>query len=412
MARGALLALLTLAACRSQRPAGEERVARARAGTGDIVIGVPFPWAAYSEVRYGEGLQMAVDETNASGGVRGRRVRLLREDDHGSVDEGRVVAQRLAGNPDVLAVIGHLQSFVSVPAAAIYDLAGVVMLSPMATDPALTSQGYRQVFSGTMSERAMGRSLAEDAAARGYRRVAICYIRNRYGRGLANAFEERAGEIGVTIAARQSYDVTSGGGDSDARAFEPTLREWQRMQFDAIFLAGEVPSATQFLVAARAVGITVPVIGGEAMSSPALLQAGAAAEGTIVAGMFHPDEPRPAVQRFSASFTRRFGVPPDGGSAVGYDAVHVLVNAMRRAPSLVPADIATALHQTPAWEGVTGTYRFDRDGNLVDKQFVTMVVRRGRFEYLPRGVGGTVPAIASATTTTAAAAASPASPMP
>jgi len=148
---------------------------------------------------------MAVDEINAAGGVLGRPLTMLREDDHESVDRGRLVAQRFAQNLDVVAVIGHMQSYVSLPAAAIYDLSGLVHLAPTATDPRLTEQGYRRLFRMTFTDREIGAQMAEFAAARDYDRVAIYYIRNAYGRGLANAFEQRALEQSIFIADRQPY---------------------------------------------------------------------------------------------------------------------------------------------------------------------------------------------------------------
>jgi branched-chain amino acid transport system substrate-binding protein len=371
--------LLAVTSACAERSAREERAARAARATGDVVIGVAWPWAARSEIRYAEGLRMAVDETNASGGILGRRLRLVERDDKESVDEGRLVAQALGADPEIVAVIGHLQSYVAVPAAGIYDLAGLVMISPTATDPELTSQGYSRVFRATFTEREVGQQMADLAAARGYRRVAICYIRNRYGRGLANAFEERGGERGLRVVARQSYDPS---GDTSL-AFAPIVREWKELALDAIFLAGEVPSATGFITHARSQGLAVPILGGDAMSSDALLAAGPVAEGTVVAMFFHPDEPRPEAQRFATAFRERYGTSPDAGSALGYDAVKLLVHAMREARSTVPDDVARALHAARDWQGVTGAFAFSPNGDLLDRRIVKAVVRDGRFVYLP-----------------------------
>src|SRR5690606_39739667 len=109
----------------------------------EIVIGAPWPWEARSALGYSKGLDMAVAEINGAGGVLGRPLRIKRVDDRESVAEGRLAAQQLAEDREVVAVIGHLQSYVSVPAAAIYDMAGLVMIAPTSTDPRLTSQGYR-----------------------------------------------------------------------------------------------------------------------------------------------------------------------------------------------------------------------------------------------------------------------------
>ena len=378
LARCVALVILAGAAC-GRRTTAEQRTARAARGQGDIVLGVAWPWQARREIQFGAGLDMAVAEINARGGIRGRRLRLERKDDHESTDEGRAVAQTFAADPTVVAVIGHLQSYVSVPASAIYDNAGLVMLAPAATDPELTAQGYHRVFRATFTDKAVGHEMADFAARRGYRRVAIEYVRSTYGRDLANAFEEHAADVGITVVARQSY-----GADQVTRqTFETTVRDWQRLGLDAVFLAGEVPSAAYFIAEARRQHLELPIFGGDALGSPALVAiAGQAAEGTVVPSVFHPDEPRPAVQHFTSEFRRRFGTLPDAGSALGYDAVQLLATAISRAQSAEPDQIAAALHAMRNWTGVTGRVRFDSAGDLTEKEIVKMVVRDGRFAYL------------------------------
>lgn len=375
-----MCSLVLLTGCSAWRTPVEERAIRAARARGDVVVAVAWPWEMRKELRYAEGLEMAAAETNTAGGVNGRPLRLVRFDDHGSVDEGRMVAQRIAADPDIVAVIGHLQSYVTVPAAAVYDLSGLVLVAPTSTDPELTSHGYKRVFRTTFTDKAIGRQLAQFAGQRGFRRVAIYYIRNTYGRELANAFEERANEIGVTIVGRRSYDPSD---EVTSRTFDPIVNQWKTLEMDAIFLAGEVPSAALFIAKAREAGLKVPILGGDAMSSPALMSVSErAAEGTIVGASFHSDEPRAEVRRFTESFRRRYGAAPDAGSAVGYDAVRLLVHAMQQAHSSVPDDIAAALHTLHDWPGVTGTFAFDDDGDVVGKHLVKLVVRNGRFEYV------------------------------
>ncbi|MGH7648999.1 MAG: ABC transporter substrate-binding protein [Gemmatimonadaceae bacterium] len=388
--RYALLAAITLCACRAPGPVAVERAERAARAKGDVVIAAVWPWAQQRAVHFGDGLRMALDEVNATGGVDGRHVRVVRFDDQASVDKGRLVAEQIGADPNVVAVIGHLQSYVSVPAAAIYDLTGLVMISPAATDPQLTSQGYRRVFRTTFTDRSVGRRMADFAMHQGYHRIAICYIRDTYGRDLANAFEERATEIRLTVVARQSYDAS---GEVSDHTFEPVFRDWKGTAIDAIFLAGEVPSAAQFIAQARHAGIVAPIIGGDALNSGVLMQlAGAAAEGTVVPSVFHFDEPGAEARHFTAAFSARFGTPPDAGAALGYDALRILVDAMRRAHSTVPDSVARTLHEMRDWRGATGTLSFDSAGNLVHQQVVTMVVRNGQFDLLGERVVAAVPA--------------------
>jgi branched-chain amino acid transport system substrate-binding protein len=376
---GLLCVALLSAACGARDPR-DERVRRARDGSGDLVIAAAWPWELRKEIRYGEGMQMAVDEVNASGGIAGRHLRLARFDDRESIDHGRIVAQQIADNPDVVAVIGHLQSYITVQAAGVYNQAGLVLVAPTATDPKLTQLGYPRVFRATFTDNSVGGHLAELVAAQQRRKVAIYYIRNEYGRNVANAFEERARQLGVAVQARNSYDPSE---QASERTFDQVLTEWKPMDLDAIVLAGEVPSAAIFVAQARRKGIDVPIIGGDAMSSPALMAvAGAAAEGTTVASFFNPDEPRDEVVRFKAAFTAKYGAAPDAGSALGYDCVRLLAHAMKQAGSAVPEDVARALHALKDWGGVTGPFSFDEGGDAA-KPVIFSIVRGGRFEYLP-----------------------------
>jgi branched-chain amino acid transport system substrate-binding protein len=325
---------------------------------------------------------MAVAEINAAGGVKGRPLRLVFEDDSESVNEGLLVAQRLAANPEVVAVVGHLHSYVTVPAAAIYEGAGLVMLSPTSTDPELTTKGYQHVFRTTFTDQETGRQLAEHAAEKGYRRVAIYYVRNPYGRTLASAFEEHSGNVGVSVVARASYEPKT---TFDPRGFEHTLRQWKQLEIDAVFLAAEVPVAGHLIAEMRKMGLNQPVLGGDAMSVPTLMDAGGAAvEGTVVAAAFHAGDPRPEVRRFVEAFRRRYNKDPDAGSAVGYDAIQVLGQALARASSPSPEALTKALRGLPSWNGVTGAIAFDERGDLKNRQMVKLVVRNGRFEPVPQ----------------------------
>lgn len=374
-----LCAALALGGCTGAGDPVRERVKRARSGKGDVVIAAAWPWELRKEIRYGEGLQLAVDEANASGGIGGRPLRIARYDDNESIDKGRLIAQEIATNPDVVAVIGHLQSYITVQAANVYDQAGLVLVAPTATDPDLTERSYARVFRATFNDKSVGRQLAEFAASQRLRRVAIYYIRNNYGRNVANAFEARAAQVGVSVAARSSYDPSE---QANERTFEGVIEEWKTTELDGIVLAGEVPSAAIFVAQARARGIQVPIVGGDAMSSPGLMAvAGPASEGVMVASFFHPAEPRPEIPAFDAAFRKKYGVAPDAGSALGYDCVRLLVGAMRTAGSPVPDEVSKALHALRDWKGVTGTFSFDPHGDIIGKPIVMSVVHNGQFDY-------------------------------
>jgi branched-chain amino acid transport system substrate-binding protein len=393
--RAPLLALALITACGGSGDPAEQRAKLAAKGEGDVVIGVAWPWAARTDVHYADGLDLATAEVNARGGVNGRRIRLLKVDDHESVNDGRLVAQKLTKDPQVVAVIGHLQSYVTVPAAAIYDLAGIVLVAPTATTPELTAHGYQRVFRTTFTDKEVGEHMARTAATRGYRRVAVYYIRNDYGRGLANAFEEQAKTSGIQVVDRQSYDPST---DLNEASSVATVTAWRDLQMDAVFVAGQVPQAGLFIAKLRKGGITVPVLGGDALGSAALMSVGGpAVEGATIAAAFHPDVPRAEVTRFRAAYMAKYGAAPDAGAALGYDAVQMLAEAMRRAKTSDPEKVAAALHTFSAWPGVTGAITFNEQGDLVKPFIAEVTVRGGRFAYS----GGDTPAPATLATSTA-----------
>lgn len=381
----ALGAAIALAACGgAQNQEGAAR--RGEKGTGPVVIAAPWPWEARKGIRYGEGMQLAIDEINAAGGVHGRPVQLLRVDDHEDLDRGRIVAQEVSANPDVVAVIGHLQSYVTIPAAAAYDLAGLVLVAPTATSAELTRLGHRRLFRATLSDVAVGREMAQYATRQGYRRIAIYYSRDEYGRELANSFEENVRTGGAQVLDRRSYDPSVA---ASPVAAAQAADAWKDMAPDAVFVAGDGDSGAILARALRERGISAPLLGGDALAIPTYLQrGGAAVEGTVIASRFSIDTPTPEVQRFASTFRKRFGADPDVGAALGYDAVRVLTHAMTQAPSVAPDQVATALRGVRGLPLVTGTFSFDASGELVDSPIRKVVVKGGAFRHLPEGIAG------------------------
>ena len=378
--RFALLLPALLAGCGGADDPIAERIKRARGG-GEIVVGAAWPWEARGgAILYGKGMDLAVEELNAAGGVLGRPLRLLRLDDQGSVDRGRIIAQELGRNPDVVAVIGHLHSYVTVSAAPIYDLSGLLLLSATSTSPELTTKGYGRVFRTVFNDTEVGRQMAQYAYERGHRRMVIYYARNEYGRGLANAFEEQLVSRGGQVVNRESYDPSL---SANPVAAEQTVSGWTSWDFDAVFIAGEDEQAALLIRELRRRGIAVPVLGSDALATPMFVQKGAeAVEGTVIASAFHPEAPDAEARRFTRAFRARYGADPDAGAALGYDAVQVLARAMREARSAEPDRVAAALRGLRGFQGVTGAFTFDEAGNLVGMPIRKVVVREGRFQYL------------------------------
>lgn len=364
----AILLALLIAGC------SEDGVDRG-AARGDIVIGVGWPLASRNE-GLAEGVKLALDEINAGGGVLGRKLRVVSVDDGGSVSEGLSAAGRFAADPETVAVIGHRGSSVSMAAAALYEDAGIVMLTPGSTAPKLTESGFRYVFRMIPSDSQISDRLAQYAASMAYRKVAILYSDDEYGRGLANAFEDRGKELGIeTIDRLDSY--------TDSTDLARVVREWKMLGCDAVFVAQVMPQAGRTLVDLRQAGSDFPVIGGDGLDSAELAQEAAlAAEGAVVASIFDPTAERTEVKNFIRKYRAEYGEDPGKWAAQGYDAVYLLAEAIRAAGSARPGDIAGALREIRDWVGVTGSHSFDEAGDVTGKPIVLKQIANGSFQYL------------------------------
>ncbi len=363
----------------------------------DIVLGFVWPFVSeYEAVMYDEcvmppegdclplgewdllplGVHMALDEINASGGILGgRRIRLIQRDDNDAVTQARLIAQEFAENTEIVAVIGHAWSYTSVPASPLYEFNGLIMLSPSATSPDLTSREFDFIFRNLASDDEIGRQLAEYAGGQGFESMAILYVNETYGRELSNVFENEASRLGIRIVDRRAYRGSE-------RSFDHILLDWQEREFDAIFIAGAGVEAGSFIRQARELGIDVPVIGGDAMDTSDLWEENAeAVEGVIVASHYHADNPRPELQEFIHNFEERWGMPPDTWSAQGYDALYLLAYAMNTAGTTEPEEVARVLHDTRNWQGVTGPHSFDEYGNVVGKSIILKRVVNAEFEF-------------------------------
>lgn len=276
----------------------------------------------------------------------------------------------------MIAVIGHLNSYVTLPASSIYQFGGLVMLTPGSTNPQITRQGYSRIFRTTLSDDVVGAQMAAYAARQGYKRIMVSYARNRYGKALANAFERQARMVDLTVVDRRSY---GGGADHQQASLKRIAMSWQDREFSAIFLAGTLPEAGHLIAQIRRSGITQPILTGDGVDSPTLVDvAGEAAEGVVVASMFHPAQADANVKAFRRAFENRYGSTPDSWAARGYDTVHLLAEAIRHAGTTVPDSIASSLRRMQAYSGVVGSYAFNDRGELQNISLVRKVVRGGR----------------------------------
>jgi len=353
----------------------EQRAGKAAKGEGDVVIAVVDTSADRS--LFLEGVNLAIEEINQEGGLLGRKIKALFYDDRRNLSAAQKVADKIAGNDDIVAVVGHRDSGIAIPISITYEKEGILFISPGATDPSFTAYGGAYTFRNMPSDQITGDYAAKLAVRRGFKKMAIFYQRESSGERLAEIFHEKATDLKISIVAARSYF----GWQTDFRVMLSELTK--TCQFDAILIIGLLPGAAELIKQARALGIKVPIMGGYALDSQELFSvAGQAADGVIVPAVFNPKLPIKEIRDFVRRFQTKFGVVPDSWAAQGYDAVQLLGYAVRESGSSVPIIMSSTLRILENWQGVTGTCSFTFDGDVTGKKIFFKEFGNGRFEYL------------------------------
>lgn len=323
-----------------------------------------------------KGITLAVEELNAAGGVLSRPLVLVTEDNRTVPGESATIARRLVAREKVVALLGEVSSSRSLEAAPIAQAARVPMIASVATNPKVTEVGdyiFRVCFIDPFQGRVVAK-FARDTIQ--LHRVAILSSNaSAYSMGLAKFFRDDFAAHGGTIAVEQKYTE----GDKDFRA---PLTAIKAADAEAIFMPGYYTEVALAARQARDLGITVPFLGGDGWPAPQLLEiAGSALDGSFYSAHFSPDDQAPRVRTFIAAYQKRWnGETPDAWSALAYDSVYVLADALRRAGSTDNAKLRDALAATRDFDGVTGRTSFDKHRNP-SKPAAIIAIRNGRFEF-------------------------------
>lgn len=373
-----LMLLLGISGCKTGENNAGVLKALTNKGEDSIVIGVVGTmWIMADASHYLDGVRLAVEEINADGGINQRDIKILEMDDQALTMEGIKIAQELVNNPQVKAVIGHWDSHVTLPAASIYENAGVLMMTAMATSPKLTQNGHKYIFRNVPSDEKMGGEMAAFASEQGLRRMAIYYSDTDYGRGLANSFEKVAQSMNVRIVDRATYFINE-------QDFARTMERWKAFNFDGVFIADYMPDAGNTIKRIREVYPDIPIMGTDGLDSPDFIDVlGDTAEGIVISTLFDPEDDQPELVEFIDKFRKRYNEEPDVYAVQGYETVKLLSEAMKAGEKLTSDQTAQALRGIKQWPGLTGTLTVEENGDVTGKIIHKKVVRNGKFEYIP-----------------------------
>lgn len=321
------------------------------------------------------GAQLAIEELNKSGGILGRSLELVALDDKADPKEANSVAQKLAADKNVVAVVGHLNSGCSIPASKVYNDNGMAMITPVSTSDKLTQQGYKNVFRICIRNSEQGPAAAHFAIQKlGKKLFFVIDDKSAYGAGIADEFVKAIKELNSTLVGRASIVE----GETD---FKGVLTSLQGKKIDFIYFGGMYPEGALLLKQARELGISAPCLSGDGMYSPKLIEIGGnAAEGSIVTHIAPLEAKNDKMKAFFEAFRRKYGDDVKVYAPLSYDCVMVIAQAIKEAGSADRVKIVEQMHSAGfIHEGIIGTTRFDKNGDTLNKTPFFYRVEKGKF---------------------------------
>jgi branched-chain amino acid transport system substrate-binding protein len=350
-------------------------------GEDEILIG-HFGSMTGSEATFGtstdHGIKMAVEELNASGGLLGKKVRLITYDDKGDAREAGTAVTRLVTKDGVAAVIGEVASGLSLAGAPICQENSVPMVSPSSTNPKVTKIGdmiFRVCFIDPFQGTVCAKFAREHEGLTASKAAILTDQASPYSVGLQEEFEKAFVAMGGTVVTKQTYQA----GDQD---FSAQLTSIRGSEPDVVFIPGYYTDAGNIALQARKLGLTVPLLGGDGWDSVKLGEiAGEAMDGCFYSNHYSQDDPAPRVQEFIKKYTELHKQTPDALAALGYDTARVVFEAIQRAGSTDGPAIAAELAKTKDFDGVTGKISIDAERNAI-KPAVILEMQGGKPKFV------------------------------
>jgi branched-chain amino acid transport system substrate-binding protein len=325
-----------------------------------------------------EGTVLAIEEINAAGGVLGKQLELIFEDNRTTQGESSTIAKKLISSDKVVALLGEVASGRSLEVAPIAQGARIPQISPSSTNPDVTKVGdyifrvcFIDPFQGTLLAGFAKNTLKAKKAA------IISDVSAQYSVGLAKFFKEAWLAGGGELVAEEKFT----GGDKD---FKAQLTRIKNTGPDVIMVPTYYTEAGLIVAQARQLGIKAALIGGDGWEAPQLIEIAGAENlaGTYYSTHFSPSSSDPLAQKFVAAYKARYnGKVPDAMAALGYDSAMVLADAIRRAGTTDGPALRDAIAATSGFAGATGITTLDANRDA-SKPAVIITVRDGKFEYV------------------------------
>jgi len=378
----AIAAAVALAACGKKEEPAKKEAAKGAPAEEVVKVGHVAPLTggiAHLGKDNENGARMAIDEINGAGGLKvgdkTLKLELVAEDDKADPKEGTLAAQKLV-DAGVVAVVGHLNSGTSIPASKIYADANVTQISPSATNPKLTEQGFKTTFRVVANDNQQGGVLANFAASEmKAKTIAIIDDRTAYGQGLADVVEKVSKEKGVKVVAREFTN-------DKATDFNAILTKVRAAKPDVVMYGGMDATAAPMAKQMKQLGIKAPMLAGDGVCSPEFIKLAGDAANVLTCSMAGEAVEKLAKgEEFKQKYKAKFNAEVQVYSPYSYDAIYVIAEAIKRAGKADRAAITAAMPAT-AYTGLTGNIAFDEKGDIKNGAISMFKVKDGKLDYI------------------------------
>ena len=352
-------------------------VGPARAADDSVVFGVSLPLSG-SMAEFGrtwrKAQAVALDEINAAGGIKGRRLELVYEDSQGDPKQTVAIAQKFVDDTRILACLGDIPTPAIMAASPVFQKARMVQMS-MGSHPDLTKTG-EFIFANQMSQRQIAASLATIGVSRLGKTQAVLYRNTDWGKVVQSIYVEKVKELGGQIVLADSYLET----EKDFRALMAKVRAARP---EVLCLVAYYTDGALAVQQAKAAGVESRIIVSEACYSPQFIKLGGdAVNGILTQTLFFPESGRPDVQKFVAGYRAKHGEDPDFFASIGYDGVRIMAWAAERG-GLTRDGIQQALLKGEGIPSVTfGPFKFNEIRRVAVGALAPIIIKDGKFTLL------------------------------
>ncbi len=361
------IALLAVFAAGCEKAADRNTVYLASAGPADRIEG-----------EFKNGITIAIDEINQSDYLEGKTIQVDYYDDSRDLTTGIKIAQKLAEQTDKYsAVIGHWNASISIPAATIYNHAGLLAITPMVSSPKLTIPSKDYIFRTVPTDADEAQKIAGYAAEKGFENIAVCYIDSDYGTGLCDEFEKAASERSISIIDTHTNFI-------NREEFEKQYDKWQALDIDAVFVSDSLPNAVELINLIRDKDAGLPILSAGGFSFEDVVSlAGENSNNITYVALYYPDQQLDSLIAFNQKYKEVYGEEPTSFLASkGYECVYLIAKGIKETGSPSSKVIAEYLHTMKPWQGVFNTYNFKENGDPQGMELFIVEVKDGKYTYL------------------------------